>query len=176
MIVGNQDILTPRGDSEELAERIPTAELVVISGAAHGFMVEHATTFNRVLLDFLRRAEEALAGPPGRARRRSPPRPPADRAETLIYVTGITLFGATIWASFAFDYSFALLLGIAFQFAAVRPMSRLTFGRAVGQAAKADLLSLTAFEVGLVHVDGPDVLGLLPRPAPPAEHRVRTGS
>ncbi len=57
VIVGNQDILTPRGDSEELAERIPDAELAVISGAAHGFMIEHATTFNRILLDFLRRAE-----------------------------------------------------------------------------------------------------------------------
>lgn len=59
VMVGNQDILTPRGDSEELAERIPTAELVVISGAAHGFMVEHGTTFNRILLDFLGRAEHA---------------------------------------------------------------------------------------------------------------------
>ena len=59
VLVGNQDILTPRGDSEDLADRIPTAELVVISGAAHGFMVEHATTFNRVLLEFLGRAERA---------------------------------------------------------------------------------------------------------------------
>ena len=59
VIVGNQDILTPRGDSEELVERIPTAELAVISGAAHGLMIEHASTFNRVLLDFLRRAENA---------------------------------------------------------------------------------------------------------------------
>jgi 3-oxoadipate enol-lactonase len=59
VMVGNQDILTPRGDAEELAERIPTAELVVISGAAHGFMVEHATTFNRILLEFLGRAETA---------------------------------------------------------------------------------------------------------------------
>ena len=57
VMAGNQDILTPRGDSEELAERIPTAELVVISGAAHGFMVEHASTFNRVLLEFLGRAD-----------------------------------------------------------------------------------------------------------------------
>jgi len=56
VIVGNQDILTPRGDSEEIAERIPGAELVVVSGAAHGFMVEHASTFNRILLEFLRRA------------------------------------------------------------------------------------------------------------------------
>jgi 3-oxoadipate enol-lactonase len=59
VMVGNQDILTPRGDAEELAERIPTAELVVISGAAHGFMIEHASTFNRILLEFLGRAETA---------------------------------------------------------------------------------------------------------------------
>ena len=65
VMVGNQDILTPRGDSEELAERLPNAELVVISGAAHGFMVEHATTFNRVLLEFLGRVtrEQAAATP-----------------------------------------------------------------------------------------------------------------
>ena len=60
IIVGNQDILTPRGDSELLAEKIPTAELVVISGAAHGFMVEHASTFNKELIGFLRRAERSF--------------------------------------------------------------------------------------------------------------------
>ncbi len=65
VVVGNQDILTPRGDSEELAELIPTAELVVISGAAHGFMVEHGSTFNRVLRDFLRRAETAYQASAG---------------------------------------------------------------------------------------------------------------
>jgi 3-oxoadipate enol-lactonase len=59
VIVGNQDVLTPRGDSEELADLIPTAELSVLSGAAHGLMIEHATTFNRVLADFLGRAERA---------------------------------------------------------------------------------------------------------------------
>lgn len=59
VMVGNQDILTPRGDSEMLAEKIPTAELVVISGAAHGFMVEHASTFNKELIGFLRRAEKS---------------------------------------------------------------------------------------------------------------------
>jgi 3-oxoadipate enol-lactonase len=58
VIVGNQDVLTPRGDSEEIADRIPTAELSVLSGAAHGLMIEHATTFNRVLGDFLSRAEQ----------------------------------------------------------------------------------------------------------------------
>ena len=57
VIVGGQDVLTPRGDSEEIADRIPTAELNVLSGAAHGLMIEHASTFNRVLGDFLGRAE-----------------------------------------------------------------------------------------------------------------------
>lgn len=57
VVVGNQDILTPRGDSEEIAERIPGAELAVIAGAAHGLMVEHASTFNRVVVDFVNRVE-----------------------------------------------------------------------------------------------------------------------
>jgi len=69
VVVGNQDILTPRGDSEELAERIPGAELVVISGAAHGLMVEHAGTFNSVLVDFLQAAERSAAGRRPRERR-----------------------------------------------------------------------------------------------------------
>lgn len=61
VMVGNQDILTPRGDSEEIADRMPNAELVVISGAAHGFMVEHASTFNRVLMEFLARVTPTQA-------------------------------------------------------------------------------------------------------------------
>jgi 3-oxoadipate enol-lactonase len=69
VVVGGQDILTPRGDSEELAERIPTAELVVISGAAHGLMVEHASTYNRVLRDFLERAEAAWRAAAAASRR-----------------------------------------------------------------------------------------------------------
>ena len=60
VVVGNQDILTPRADSEEIAERIPQAELVVISGAAHGLMVEHASTFNQIVIDFIERTERSL--------------------------------------------------------------------------------------------------------------------
>lgn len=47
--VGSQDILTPRGDSVELAERIPSAELVIIRGGAHLVQAEHAGAFNRVV-------------------------------------------------------------------------------------------------------------------------------
>jgi 3-oxoadipate enol-lactonase len=53
VLVGSQDVLTPRGDSEELAARIPGAELVVVPGAAHGFMVEAAGAFNRAVTGFL---------------------------------------------------------------------------------------------------------------------------
>jgi 3-oxoadipate enol-lactonase len=59
VLVGSQDILTPMGDSEELAEEIPGAELVVIRGAAHGFMLEHGNTFNRTVLEFLARTSSA---------------------------------------------------------------------------------------------------------------------
>jgi len=59
VIVGNQDILTPRGEAQEIARLIPTAELVVVSGAAHGRHIEHALTVNRLLLEFLGRAEAA---------------------------------------------------------------------------------------------------------------------
>ena len=79
VLVGNQDILTPRGDSEEIADRLPNAELVVMSGAAHGLMVEHASTFNRVLLEFLGRvtrgdqsvADAAMASAASNSSRRS---------------------------------------------------------------------------------------------------------
>jgi 3-oxoadipate enol-lactonase len=53
VLVGSQDILTPRGDSEELARLIPGAKMAVVRGAAHGFMFEHASTFNRLVLEFL---------------------------------------------------------------------------------------------------------------------------
>ena len=55
VLVGSQDILTPMGDSEELAEEIPGAELAIIRGAAHGFMLEAGAAFNRTVLDFLAR-------------------------------------------------------------------------------------------------------------------------
>jgi 3-oxoadipate enol-lactonase len=63
VLVGSQDILTPLGDSEEIADLIPGAELAVVGGGAHGFMFEHASAFNRTVLDFLRRVtDEQHAG------------------------------------------------------------------------------------------------------------------
>jgi 3-oxoadipate enol-lactonase len=53
VLVGSQDILTPQADSEELAELIPDAELAIVRGGAHGFMVEAAAAFNRAVAGFL---------------------------------------------------------------------------------------------------------------------------
>jgi 3-oxoadipate enol-lactonase len=59
VVVGSQDMLTPMGDSEEIAELIPGAEMAVLSGAAHGLMVEQSGTYNRTVLDFLERNERS---------------------------------------------------------------------------------------------------------------------
>jgi 3-oxoadipate enol-lactonase len=61
VIVGSQDILTPQADSEELAELIPGAELAIVRGGAHGFLVELAGSFNRTVGDFLTRVDAAHA-------------------------------------------------------------------------------------------------------------------
>jgi 3-oxoadipate enol-lactonase len=53
IITGSQDALTPVGDAEELAELIPHARLEVVSGAAHGLMVEAPNGFNDAVLAFL---------------------------------------------------------------------------------------------------------------------------
>lgn len=58
VITGSQDALTPVGDAEELAERIPGARLEVIRGVAHGLMVEAPNAFNETVLDFLARVDD----------------------------------------------------------------------------------------------------------------------
>ena len=55
VITGSQDMLTPFGDAEELAEMIPYAQLIELRGAAHGLMVESPNGFNDIVLDFLDR-------------------------------------------------------------------------------------------------------------------------
>jgi 3-oxoadipate enol-lactonase len=55
VLCGSQDVLTTQGDSEEIASLIPGAELAVVRGGAHLFMVEQAGAFNRTVGDFLLR-------------------------------------------------------------------------------------------------------------------------
>lgn len=53
VITGSQDLLTPMGDAEELAEMIPNSTLLELRGAAHGLMVEAPNAFNRAVLDWM---------------------------------------------------------------------------------------------------------------------------
>ena len=53
VLVGKEDIVLPVKLSEELAEGIPNAELVVLEGGGHGFNFEIPDKFNQAVLDFL---------------------------------------------------------------------------------------------------------------------------
>lgn len=70
-------------------------------------------------------------------------------AATLIFWLGIELLGRAFWPELIGDYTAALALGILFQFFAIAPMRGLGVRDGLVAAAKADVLSLTAFEVGL---------------------------
>jgi hypothetical protein len=70
-------------------------------------------------------------------------------AEFGVFALGATVAGATIWAEMIGDYLLAVTLGLAFQYLAIAPMRGLSFRKGIGAAAKADILSLTAFELGL---------------------------
>lgn len=69
--------------------------------------------------------------------------------EWIAWGAGVTLNGRMIWASLLIDYAFALLFGIFFQYFSIAPMSGKWGPVTVWRAAKADILSLTSFQVGL---------------------------
>jgi Domain of unknown function (DUF4396) len=70
-------------------------------------------------------------------------------SELAIFWLGLTIAGATLGAEYIGDYIFALAFGIIFQYFAIAPMRGLGLKDGLIAAAKADFISLTAFEVGL---------------------------
>lgn len=70
-------------------------------------------------------------------------------AASVVFVLGLEILGRTIWPEMIGDYLAALTLGILFQYFAIAPMRGLGVRDGLAAAAKADVLSLTAFEVGL---------------------------
>ncbi|MCW2907925.1 MAG: rane protein [Actinomycetia bacterium] len=70
-------------------------------------------------------------------------------AEFAIFWLGLTIAGVTLGAEYAGDYIFALAFGIIFQYFAIAPMRGLGLKDGLVAAAKADFISLTAFEIGL---------------------------
>lgn len=68
--------------------------------------------------------------------------------EWIVYGSKATLGGEMIWVELLVDYAFALAFGIIFQYFSIAPMSGEYGLKSVWRAAKADILSLTSFEVG----------------------------
>ena len=60
-----------------------------------------------------------------------------------------TIFQREIFAQWTMDYILALLIGIIFQYFAIAPMRDLSVGEGVIAATKADVLSLTSWQVGM---------------------------
>ena len=70
-------------------------------------------------------------------------------AEFAVFALAITIAGEALFAEYIADYVLAVTLGLAFQYFAIVPMRGLGFRGGIVAAIKADILSLTAFEVGL---------------------------
>ena len=70
--------------------------------------------------------------------------------EFALAATGFTLFGSMLWTEYLLDFVVAWIVGIAFQYFAIRPMRKdLSPVAAVLAAVKADTLSILAFQVGM---------------------------
>ena len=69
--------------------------------------------------------------------------------ESVLFVFGITLLGSELWASYLWDFIAAWIAGIAFQYFTITPMRDLSSSQGLAAAAKADTLSILAFQVGM---------------------------
>jgi len=70
-------------------------------------------------------------------------------AEFAVFGLGVSIAGEALFAEYLGDYLLAVALGLVFQYFAIAPMRGLGFRKGIVAAAKADIGSLTAFEVGL---------------------------
>lgn len=69
--------------------------------------------------------------------------------EWFLYFVAIPIGGSLILGSAVTDYILALSIGIYFQYAAIRSMYTISKGKAFAKAIKADVLSLTAWQIGM---------------------------
>lgn len=70
-------------------------------------------------------------------------------ASLVLLLFPVTFFGSTLAADWTIEYVAAFLLGIIFQYYAIKPMRQLSTTDAVYAALKADALSLTAWQIGM---------------------------
>lgn len=69
-------------------------------------------------------------------------------ANALLFIP-FTLFGSKLYGEWTIDFVLAFLIGIIFQYYAIKPMRKLSSGKAIIAALKADTLSLTFWQIGM---------------------------
>lgn len=69
--------------------------------------------------------------------------------ECFAWLVPVSLGGSLLAGSWVLDYALAMVIGIGFQYAAIREMEPVGVREALGRAAKADALSLTAWQIGM---------------------------
>lgn len=75
---------------------------------------------------------------------------PGDFAgEWIVFSTGLTIAPSVLWANIAIDFAFAYAFGLIFQYFAIAPTRHIHGWEGLRAAARADTLSLIAFEVGM---------------------------
>jgi Domain of unknown function (DUF4396) len=69
--------------------------------------------------------------------------------EWLVFLAGLTVAGSVLLANCFFDFTFAFLAGIVFQYFSIAPMRHLGLREGIKAAVKADTVSILAFEIGM---------------------------
>ncbi|KAK0964263.1 hypothetical protein LTR54_018394, partial [Friedmanniomyces endolithicus] len=69
--------------------------------------------------------------------------------EWLVYGTGASINGRSLWCEYLIDFAFAIAFGIVFQYFSIAPMVGEYGPKTLWRSAKADFLSLMFFEIGL---------------------------
>lgn len=87
-------------------------------------------------------------------------------SEFAVFWLGLAIAGLTLGAEYVGDYALALAFGIVFQYFAILPMRGLGLKDGLIAAAKADFISLTAFEIGLFGWMAIMTFALFPAPHP----------
>ena len=70
-------------------------------------------------------------------------------AEILLLYFPVVIFGSKLAGTWTVDYIFAFIIGIIFQYYAIKPMKDLSATEAIKAAVKADALSLTGWQLGM---------------------------
>ena len=69
--------------------------------------------------------------------------------ETLLLFVPVVIFGSSLAGSWVIGYIFAFVIGIIFQYYALKPMKHLSAAKTLKAALKADTLSLTSWQIGM---------------------------